>query len=471
VLFNSIDFALFCPVVFLLYWFVANKPVRLQNLLIVIASFVFYGWWHWRFLSLLIISATTDYWVGIALDNTADPSRRKRLLLISVFVNIGLLVFFKYADFLITSFTDAYRFFGADIDVRLLNIILPVGISFYTFQTLSYAIDVYRKKIQATRDIISFFAFVSFFPQLVAGPIERAGNLLPQFLSKRHFNEHQATDGLRQILWGLFKKIVVADNCGVFVDAAFTDYHLYPGSSLMIAACLFSIQIYGDFSGYSDIAIGTAKLFGFNLMINFNYPYFSTGFIAFWRKWHISLTSWFRDYVYIPLGGNKNGQAKTILNILVVFVLSGLWHGARWNFIAWALINAGYFLAEYLVFKTVHAIPLHQTRFNFMKRVAVFLLLSLSWIFFRADSVSHALAFIDRIISPSLFLAPSRLVIGPVMLSILLIAVEWMGRNSPYAIQNINLIQRPFRWAIYIILIISISLLAVKQNPFIYFQF
>ena len=294
-LFNSIDFAIFLPIVFILYWFVTNKNLRLQNLLIVTASYVFYGWWDWRFLSLIIFSTIVDYSVGLKLKTEENQIKRKALLWTSILINLGFLGFFKYCNFFLDNFISTFSFFGAEIKANSLNIILPVGISFYTFQTLSYTIDVYKRKLVPTKDFIAFSAFVSFFPQLVAGPIERATNLLPQFYNKRNFDYSKAADGMRQILWGLFKKVVIADNCAEYANLIFNNSTDYSGSTLVLGAIFFTFQIYGDFSGYSDIAIGTSRLFGFDLMQNFNFPYFSRDIAEFWRRWHISLSTWFRD--------------------------------------------------------------------------------------------------------------------------------------------------------------------------------
>lgn len=306
-LFNSIDFAIFLPLVFILYWFVTVNSLKLQNLLIVLSSYLFYGWWDWRFLSLIFISTIVDYLVGLRIVNEQIVFKRKLLLWTSIVVNIGFLGFFKYYNFFLDNFQTAFSFFGSDISATTLNVILPVGISFYTFQTLSYTIDVYKKKLTPTKDFIAFSAFVSFFPQLVAGPIERATNLLPQFYRNRTFDSDKAIDGLRQILWGLFKKMVIADNCAEYANIIFNNSGEYGGSTLVLGALFFTFQIYGDFSGYSDIAIGTSRLFGFNLKRNFSFPYFSRDVSEFWRRWHISLSSWFRDYLYIPLGGAKEG--------------------------------------------------------------------------------------------------------------------------------------------------------------------
>jgi len=307
-LFNSLDFALFLPLVFTLYWTLSRFGTRFQNSIIVVASYVFYGWWDWRFLTLILFSTVVDYSVGILMSKETKESRRKGLLWLSILVNLGLLGFFKYSNFFIENFISAFTVFGSSISISSLNIILPVGISFYTFQTLSYSIDIYRKKLEPTKDFVSFCAFVSFFPQLVAGPIERATNLLPQFYHKRTFNYESAVNGMRQILWGLVKKMVIADNAAVLANEIFNNSESLPGSALALGAIFFTFQIYGDFSGYSDIAIGTARLFGFNLMQNFAFPYFSRDISEFWRRWHISLSTWFRDYVYIPLGGSRGSS-------------------------------------------------------------------------------------------------------------------------------------------------------------------
>src|SRR5690554_791223 len=343
-LFNSVDFAIFLPTVLVLYWFVFNKNLKSQNFLLAVASYFFYGLWDWRFLFLILISTFVDYGIGLLLRNENDPLRRKILLWISIVTNIGILGFFKYYNFFLESFISAFSIFGMPIQANTLNIILPVGISFYTFQTLSYSIDVYRKKLEPTKDFIAFTAFVSFFPQLVAGPIERATNLLPQFFEKKKFSYPQAVDGMRQILWGLFKKVVIADNCGAYADMIFNNTGFYNGMTLVVGAVFFAIQIYGDFSGYSDIAIGTGRLFGFRLRQNFAFPYFSRDIAEFWRRWHISLSTWFRDYLYIPLGGSRGGTWLKVRNVFIIFLVSGFWHGANWTFLIWGALNALYFL-------------------------------------------------------------------------------------------------------------------------------
>jgi len=348
-LFNSIEFLLFLPLTFALYWAFKDKFTA-QNFLLLVFSYIFYGWWDVRFLSLIIFSSAVDFTLGIQISKSSNDRKRKLLLGLSLVTNLGLLGFFKYYNFFLESFIGAFESINIHLHATTLKIILPVGISFYTFQTLSYTIDIYRKKFIPTRNVIAFFAFVSFFPQLVAGPIERASTLLPQFFKKRSFNYAFAADGMRQMLWGFFKKMVVADNCAQIVDTIFKNPEVYNGPTLWVAIILFSFQIYCDFSGYSDIAIGTAKLFGFDLMTNFKVPYFARDIGEFWRRWHISLTTWFRDYVYIPLGGSRGTIRKTLINVIIVFVVSGFWHGANWTFIFWGFLNAVLFL-PLIVFK------------------------------------------------------------------------------------------------------------------------
>ena len=404
-LFNSIDFAIFLPIVFALYWFVANKNLKLQNFLIVAASYFFYGWWDWRFLSLILFSTIIDYTIGQKLRVEENETKRKVLLWSSILLNLGFLGFFKYYNFFLDNFITAFSFFGTEINANSLNIILPVGISFYTFQTLSYTIDVYKRKLEPTNDIIAFSAFVSFFPQLVAGPIERATNLLPQFYKKREFNYAKAVDGLRQILWGLFKKIVIADNCALYANEIFNNSSDYTGSTLFMGAIFFTFQIYCDFSGYSDIAIGTSRLFGFNLKQNFAFPYFSRDIAEFWRRWHISLSTWFRDYLYIPLGGSRGGKWNKIRNVFIIFIISGFWHGANWTFIIWGALNALFFLPLLLTKKNRNnlevvaqgsVLPSLKELFSIL---LTFSLTVFAWVFFRAENLSHAIQYILDVFS------------------------------------------------------------------------
>ena len=482
-LFNSIDFAIFLPIVFLLYWFVTNKNLKLQNLLIVVASYVFYGWWDWRFLSLIVFSTVVDYTVGRQLRNEENQLKRKILLWTSILVNLGFLGFFKYYNFFLDNFTTAFSFFGTEIKANSLNIILPVGISFYTFQTLSYTIDVYKRKLEPTKDFIAFSAFVSFFPQLVAGPIERATNLLPQFYKKRTFEYDKAVDGLRQILWGLFKKIVIADNSAQIANEIFNNSADYSGSTLFLGALFFTFQIYGDFSGYSDIAIGTSRLFGFNLKQNFAFPYFSRDIAEFWRRWHISLSTWFRDYLYIPLGGSRGGTWMKIRNTFAIFIVSGFWHGANWTFIIWGALNAIYFLPLLLTnnnrnnLETVAQGKLLPSIKELSFMLLTFGLTVFAWIFFRAENIGHALSYLSTIFSKSLFTIPefaiSRIYTMQVLIIIFFfIFIEWAGRDGQYALSSFGFKTNSyFRKSFYILIMLLIAMFLGEEQQFIYFQF
>ena len=458
-----------------------NKNLKLQNLLIVVASYVFYGWWDWRFLSLILFSTIVDYTIGRQLKNKENQLKRRVLLWSSILVNLGLLGFFKYYNFFLDNFITVFSFFGQEIQANSLNIILPVGISFYTFQTLSYTIDVYKRKLEPTNDFIAFSAFVSFFPQLVAGPIERATHLLPQFYKKRTFDYSKAVDGMRQILWGLFKKIVIADNCAEYANLIFNNSADYSGSTLVLGALFFTFQIYGDFSGYSDIAIGTSRLFGFDLMQNFNFPYFSRDIAEFWRRWHISLSTWFRDYLYIPLGGSRGGTWMKVRNTFIIFIVSGFWHGANWTFIVWGALNAIYFLPLLLTnnnrnnLETIALGKFFPSLKEFCFMLLTFGLTVFAWIFFRAENIGHAVQYISDIFKhPGSFLSLGiywkyKTII--ILISIFIL-IEWIGRDGQYAISKIGLKWRsPFRYAFYYALIIAIFWFGGKEQKFIYFQF
>ena len=480
-LFNSIDFAIFLPIVFVLYWFVANKNFKLQNFLIVAASYLFYGWWDWRFLSLILFSTIIDYTIGQKLRVEENETKRKVLLWSSILLNLGFLGFFKYYNFFLDNFITAFSFFGTEINANSLNIILPVGISFYTFQTLSYTIDVYKRKLEPTNDIIAFSAFVSFFPQLVAGPIERATNLLPQFYTKREFNYAKAVDGMRQILWGLFKKIVIADNCAQIANEIFNNSADYNGSTLVLGALFFTFQIYGDFSGYSDIAIGTSRLFGFNLKQNFAFPYFSRDIAEFWRRWHISLSTWFRDYLYIPLGGSRGGTWMKVRNTFIIFIVSGFWHGASWTFIVWGALNALYFLPLLLLKKNranTNTVAEEKT-FPSIKELSqmgiTFSLTVFSWIFFRAENIEHAYSYISTIVSKSFFSFPQSTDMGvkrTFLMIMFFVIIEWLGRNEQFAIAKLGLEwKRPIRYLMYLSIILALFWFGGDKQQFIYFQF
>ena len=474
-LFNSLDFVLFLPIVFIVYWFVVNRSLKLQNLFVVIASYVFYAWWDWRFLGLIVFSTLVDFLVANQLKKKKLPLHRKWLLALSLTCNLGLLGFFKYYNFFVDSWVDAWQLVGVTMETNTLQIILPVGISFYTFQTLSYTIDVYRNKLKPTTDLIQFAAYVSFFPQLVAGPIERATRLLPQFNKTRVFNSQLAISGFYLIIWGLFKKVVIADNCAFFVNQIFDSSVGLTSMELFLGAVLFAFQIYGDFSGYSDIAIGVARLFGFSLMINFSFPYFSRDIAEFWRRWHISLSTWFRDYLYIPLGGSRGNQSLKIRNVFIVFLVSGFWHGANWTFVIWGGIHALLFLPLLLAKK--NRVYVDDTRLSFNqvpKLVLTFVLVCLAWIFFRADSVSVAYQITTDIFSfnsasINLFYATSKSMLFSMIicLSILVLLIfEFFTVQK-----NKKEVELSSYSAIFIILLIVF--MGVFKNPsdFIYFQF
>lgn len=477
-LFNSIEFAIFLPVVFILYWFVSNKNLRYQNFLIIIVSYLFYGWWDWRFLSLIILSSFVDYFVGIKLGQESDNKKRKYLLFVSIFTNLTILGFFKYYNFFIGNFVSAFSFLGINFDPFILHILLPIGISFYTFQTLSYSIDVYRRSIVPTNNIVAFFAFVSFFPQLVAGPIERAKNLLPQFYKERKFDYAKSVDGMRQILWGLFKKIVIADNCAKYANEIFNNYSDYSGSTLLLGAILFAFQIYGDFSGYSDIAIGTARLFGINLMQNFAFPYFSRDVAEYWRRWHISLSSWFRDYVYYPLGGSRVKILKKVRNVFIIFIVSGFWHGASWTFIAWGFLNAVYFM-PLLLFKrnrknldTIAEGKIFPSLREFFDLTVTFCLILFAKILFRSRSIPDAINYSAGIFSKTLFSFPEVFPSITLVLLIVFIIIEWLQREKQHGL-NLDGMKIPqyLRVVFYFTIVISILWLGGEQQEFIYFQF
>ena len=477
-LFNSIEFSVFLPIIFTLYWFIGVKNIKCQNLLLLFASYVFYGWWDWRFLSLIIFSSSVDYYVGFRLNKTNNNTKRKILLLTSIIVNLGFLGFFKYFNFFAESFADAFTILGYHIEPSRLSIILPVGISFYTFQTLSYSIDVYNRKMEPTKNIITFFAFVSFFPQLVAGPIERAINLLPQFYKQRKFDYFKATDGMRQILWGLFKKVVIADNCAVYANMIFNNSDTLSGSTLVLGALYFSIQIYGDFSGYSDIAIGTSRLFGFNLKKNFSFPYFSRDIAEFWRRWHISLSTWFRDYLYIPLGGSKFGTWISTRNIFIIFIISGFWHGANWTFIIWGALNALYYLPLLLFKKNrVNTDTVAQEKHlpslkELLQMSITFILTVFAWIFFRAKDIGHAFDYISTIFSFSLFTKPIFISKYTFLLIAFMLVIEWCSRKNEYGLEKLGLKwNKLLRYTLYYLIIILIAVFTIDEQRFIYFQF
>lgn len=473
-LFNSIEFLVFLSVFFGLYWFAFNKDFKTQNVLILCGSYIFYGWWDYRFLSLILISTIVDYTIGSSIPNQDSEKKQKILLWCSVFFNVGVLGFFKYYNFFLDSLISLLNSFGYELkSTWTLNIILPVGISFYTFQTMSYTIDVYKKNLNPTKDFIAFASFVSFFPQLVAGPIERASNLLPQILKKREFNYEQGVQGLRLILYGMFKKVVIADSLSPMVDNIFSNYEDFGGGTLCLGAIYFAFQIYCDFSGYSDIAIGTSKLFGFELMSNFKFPYLSRNIGEFWRRWHISLSTWFRDYLYIPLGGSQEGRYKSIRNIFIIFLISGFWHGANWTFIFWGLFHSFLFLPSF-IFETnrkykssiIAKNSIFPTPQEFIQVGITFVLVAIGWVFFRSETIFDSFNYLERIIFD--FDIPSSFLSG-LPLVLLIFALDYFFRFSqtPFDLQS--------KFLRIVFYLVTLILILVKfhtiNTKFIYFQF
>lgn len=477
-LFNSFSFALFLPVVFVLYWFVTNRNLRAQNILLLGASYFFYACWDWRFLFLLIFSTALDYFTGIQLAAARRKSVKRFWFWLSICINLGFLGVFKYFNFFSQSFTELLANFGAQVNIGTVEVILPVGISFYTFHGLSYVIDVYNGKIQTERDFIHYSVFVSFFPLLVAGPIERATHLLPQIKKARSFDYKKAVDGLKQILWGLFKKVVIADQCAELANIAFDQSVDHSGSTLLLGAVFFAFQIYGDFSGYSDIALGTARIFGIELLRNFAFPYFSRDIAEFWRRWHISLSSWFRDYLYVPLGGSQVGTLMKVRNTFIIFLVSGFWHGANWTFIVWGFLNALYIMPSILLntnrtnLDIVAIGKLIPTLKEFLSIVLTFSLTVFAWIFFRAEDLEHAFDYITGIFSSTLFSVPTINSYAVFLLLLFFFIVEWVGRTDTYAISNFfGSRSRLVRWSFLILVCFLIVLFQGKPQQFIYFQF
>jgi alginate O-acetyltransferase complex protein AlgI len=477
VLFNSLEFFLFLPIVFLLYWFVFNKSLRLQNLLVLVASYFFYGWWSWKFLCLLALSTLLDYIYGFWV---ASPNNKKAKLFLwlSIINNLGILGLFKYYNFFAVEFQKDFELLGLHTNPVLLTVALPIGISFYTFHGMSYVFDIYRGKQQPVSNFVDYAVFVSFFPLLVAGPIERASHLLPQVQKSRSFNYTQAVEGCRLILWGLFKKVVIADSLAGIVDNIFDHYTEYNGASLIVGAVAFSFQIYGDFSGYSDIALGTAKLFGFELLINFKFPYFSRDIAEFWRRWHISLSSWFKDYLYIPLGGSKHGKLKAVRNTFIIFLVSGFWHGANWSYIFWGFFHGLLFLPLLLLKRnrintnTVAEGKIFPSIKELFQLSLTFCLVTIGWVFFRSKSISEAWDFIVRIFNNHfLDLKTVQGLNSSIFCLVILVVVEWLQRFKTHALEINHIKSKILRWIIYFLILIMIVFFGGKSETFIYFQF
>lgn len=482
-IFNSLEFIIFFVITFSLYWALFNRSARWQNLFIILASYIFYGWLDWRFLLLIAFTTISTYVLGsnisVQLNKGNEGGKIARLLsALNIVLNVGILFVFKYFNFFIDSFIDACSFFGYNIQITPLRLILPIGISFYTFQALTYSIDIYQKKIEPTRDIISFVAFISFFPQLLAGPIGRASKLIPQFEKKRIFDYSEAVDSIRQMLWGFFKKVAVADTCAIYVNKVFLDYSNQSSAALIVGAILFTIQIYADFSGYSDIAIGVGRLFGIKLMRNFNVPYFSRNVAEFWHRWHISLTSWFTDYIYIPLGGNRVPKWKVVFNTIIVFLVSGLWHGANWTFVVWGAYHALLFIPGILLFKRtkykeVVAIDGRVTLKEILGMLLTFILVAIGWVFFNSNTITDAYYYLSGVFTHSWndnfsFTIENKFY---VILACIMFIVEWINRERDHGLE-ISYIKSPvLRIGIYYVLFMAIWCLWGGEQQFIYFQF
>ncbi len=475
--FNSLSFALFLPIVFMLYWLVFNQNKTTQNTVLIVASYYFYSCWDWRFLFLLVFSTLLDYGSALMMERSTTTKQRKFWLWLTIGINLGFLGVFKYYDFFAQSFAQLLHGLGFESNPLLLKLILPVGISFYTFHGLSYVIDIYYKRITAERNFIDYSLFVSYFPLLVAGPIERATHLLPQVKFKRHFNLAKAKEGVYQIIWGLVKKVVIADSCATYANAVFDHYESMNSLSLILGAVYFAFQIYGDFSGYSDIALGTSKLFGIDLLKNFNYPYFSRDIAEFWRRWHISLSSWFRDYLYIPLGGSQGGMLLKVRNTFIIFLVSGFWHGANWTYLVWGFINALYFLPLLLQNKNRSHIDEIVLGWNLdsvktiLNIFATFTLSTLAWIFFRAKSIAEAFGYLQRMFTDfsfkSQYLNNERYNFELLLLVFVFVAVEWFNRAK------VEPLSGKASWIKVTLAMMALLALGVYSDykEFIYFQF
>ncbi|MCH4156913.1 MAG: MBOAT family protein [Muribaculaceae bacterium] len=470
-LFNSTVFYVFFILVFIAYWMLPKKT-KWQNLFLIATSYVFYGWWDWRFTSLLLFITVFSYFCGIRLDKAESLHAKKWICTAEIVVSFLILAIFKYLNFFADNFCELMRMFGFTADNVTLHLILPIGISFYTFQTVGYVIDVYRGKVPAERNFITYAAFVSFFPQLISGPIGRAPQLMPQFSNARKFDYATAVDGARQILWGLFKKVVVADNCSTVVGQIFAPSSIShePGLDLLIGALLFTIQIYGDFSGYSDIALGTAKMLNIRLMRNFNVPYFSRNVSEFWRRWHISLSTWFRDYIYIPLGGNRRGKAITILNTFIVFGTCGLWHGANWTFICWGLYYAVLMTPLILLGSKNKHKGVPPSAKDWLSILGTFILVMFGWVLFKAESIGQAVEYVTHIFT-NISMAPTLdLYVTTLLFIVIMFVFEWWQRTKEHPME-INGWPMLLRWSIYSFLILTVVFFKTNSKEFIYFQF
>jgi alginate O-acetyltransferase complex protein AlgI len=480
-LFHTSTFLVFFLTVFALHWWVLKREVKWQNALLLASSYFFYGCWDWRFVALLVFSTLLDFITGIKIGDSKSERARKIWLWTSVGINVGLLGVFKYYDFFALSFAEAVGHFGWKVDVVTLQLILPVGISFYTFHGLSYVLDIYHRRIEPDRNLVDYALFVSYFPLLVAGPIERATHLLPQLKRARQFNSAQAVEGLRIFLWGLVKKVLIADNCGIIADAIYADPTQWNAPTLWLGVAMFTIQVYGDFSGYSDMAQGVSRIFGIELIRNFNYPYFATSIAEYWKRWHLSLTGWFRDYVYFPLGGSRGSKWKQARNIFIIFLLSGFWHGANWNYVGWGFVNACYFIPGIIRGKREVWYQKYLTNgllgrvLELALIVSTFIQIMLSLVVFRNTSISNMLVYMRNMFVGAWESIPGEKLIGfnkTILLVGFFFLVEWFSRHKEHPFAQLHdKFSRPIRWVIYYIVLILLAWFAGHQQQFIYFQF
>jgi alginate O-acetyltransferase complex protein AlgI len=478
-LFNSFPFLIFFTIVFVLYWFIFGKNLRLQNLVVLLSSYFFYAWADWRFLSLLIGVSAFNFILGIQIEKTASEKKRRWLVWLGLLQGIGGLVFFKYYNFFISSFNDLFNVMHLGMNLQLLNILVPLGISFFTFRTVSYILDIDKGKIEANKDWIVFFNYVSFFPSLLSGPIDKAKTFIPQLERERQLEYHQASDAMRQILWGLFKKIVIANNCGIITDLIFNGYENLPASSLLYGAFVYTIQIYADFSGYTDMAIGFSKLLGFNITKNFDFPYFAQNIAEFWRKWHMSLTAWLTEYVFTPLSISFRdyGNLGLIMAIVINFVIVGIWHGANWTYVLFGFLHGCYFIPLILKGtmnkkKKIAKGKLFPSFAELFNVVRTFLLVMLTFIVFRAANVSQAFDYFTRLFSKSIVTIPSEIHLPLLLMIFFFMAVEWLGREKEFALASLELkYPQVARYALYFIILTTMFLFSSKEQEFIYFQF
>lgn len=477
-LFNSFEFILFLPIVFCLYWFLPKGRLPLQNLIIIVSSYVFYAWLDVRFLGLIVLTSLSTWFAALYVD-ASDGKRKGRwwVSLANIVLNIGILCVFKYLNFFGENFARLFQLLGFEFSWTTRTLVLPIGISFYTFTALSYSLDVYMGKLKAERNLLTVFSYVAFFPQLLAGPIARATHLMPQFRSVRTFDYVSAVEGMRQILWGLFKKVVIADNIAVLIAPIFDNYHEYSASTLLLGAFYFTIQIYCDFSGYSDMATGLARLFGIRLLPNFSTPYFSRNVAEFWRRWHISLNTWFRDYIYIPLGGNRVSRFVTIRNTMIIFAVCGFWHGASWTFVVWGIYHGLLFIPLILTGgnKRYKGVICENSVVPSLREIGgvimTFIAVMLGWILFRSETISQGAGYICGIFDASVFSIPGFINIKVLVLTIVMLVVEWFGRKNEFAF-NVEAIRSAWvRRGIYLFVLLLIFLFGRTSESFIYFNF